>query len=81
MTIFWVENSIILCKLAHIFFLRQLKINIIFSFVILVALQKKVGQQIFCCCFWILDPRSRIRDPGSEIRDPGLGMDKNQDQG
>ncbi len=35
-------------------------------------LQKKVGEQIFfsplfCCCFWIWDPRSGIRDkhPGS----------------
>jgi hypothetical protein len=39
---------------------------------------KKVGQQIFflrslfCCCFWIRDPRSEIGDPGwTKKKDPG----------
>ncbi len=30
--------------------------------------------RLFCCCFWIRDPRFGIRDPGS-------GMGKNQDPG
>ncbi len=29
---------------------------------------------LFCCCFWIRDPKSGIRDPGS-------GMGKNKDLG
>ena len=29
---------------------------------------------LFCCCFWIRDPKSGLRDPGS-------GMGKNQDPG
>jgi hypothetical protein len=41
-------------------------------------LHKNIGQKflplLFCCCRWILDPRSEIRDPRSEIRDPGSGI-------
>ncbi len=32
---------------------------------------------LFCCCFWIRDPRSGIRDPGSRMGknlDPGSGI-------
>jgi hypothetical protein len=65
LAIFGVKSSIILSKLAQLFF-RQFKINITFNFMILVATKK--GQQI---CFQpsllllFLDSRS--------------GMDKNQD--
>ncbi len=67
---------VILCELAQIFFLKQLKINIIYNFVIFVA-TKKVGQQIFFhpdLLLLFLDPGSGIRDPGwtkIRIRDPG----------
>ncbi len=53
-------------KIGPNFFLQHLKNKIIFNFV-KFWLQKKVLYQIFftplfCCCFWIRDPRSRIRD-------------------
>ncbi len=47
-TNFWVKRSIILYKLAQIFFLYPFKNKIIFNLVILgERLQKKVGQQFF----------------------------------
>ncbi len=84
-TFFWVKSSIILWKLAQIFFFCTSKLKYC-SILWNLLLHKKVWQQIFftplfCFCFWIRDPRSEIQDPRSEIRDPGSGMGKNQDPG
>jgi hypothetical protein len=40
---------------------------------------KKNFNPLFCCYFWILDPRSEIRDGGWGMGDGGWGMGKNQD--
>ncbi len=79
-TIFWVKSSIILWKLAQIFFFITSKLNL-FAILWNLWLHKKLWQQIFftplfCCCFWIRDPRSGIRDgwkSGSGIRDKHPG--------
>ncbi len=67
-TIFWVKSSVILRKLAQIFF-QHFKNKIIFSFVKFVATRKGMTTNYFSplsfdVVFW-------IRDLGSEIRDPG----------
>jgi hypothetical protein len=77
MTIFWVESSLILCKLVQIFFFTSWKL-MQFSILWFLWQQKKVGQQIFIHHSFfvaifgsgILYPGSGIRDPVSEIRDP-----------
>jgi hypothetical protein len=71
MTIFWVESSIILCKLTQIFF-SQFKINIIFSFVIFGA--TKTGRTThFCHPSLVAVFGSGIRDkhPGSATLEQG----------
>jgi hypothetical protein len=73
-TIVWIKSSIILWKLAQIFFFSISKIKKI-SIMWNLWLQKKVWKNffftpLFCFCFWIRDPRSGFWDPGSEIQDP-----------
>ncbi len=74
----WVKSSIILWKLAQNFFFRIKQKN--FSSILWnMWLQKKGMTKIFftplfCCCFWIQDPRSGMgknQDPGSVINIPG----------
>jgi hypothetical protein len=67
MTIFWVKSSRILCKLAHIFLLRQFENQIIFNFVIFEA-TKKGKTTNFSFFSPLLLPLV------------GSGMDKNQDR-
>ncbi len=74
MTIFWAESSIILCKLAQIFFFTSSKL-IYFTILWFLWLLKKVGQRIFftplfCCCFWIRDPGWTKVRIGINIKDP-----------
>jgi hypothetical protein len=59
-------------------FLQHLKNKIIFNFVKFVAtkkgLTKKLFTPLFCCCFWIRDPRSGMGNKsGSGIRDKHPG--------
>ncbi len=79
-TIFWVKTSIILGKLGHIFFFSISKIKQYgIQFCEICGYKKcfdkkKLFTPVFCCCFWIRDPRSGIRDPGwvkIRNRDPG----------
>ncbi len=78
LTIFLVKSSIVLWKLAQILFLQHFKAKIIYNFVKSLATKRYENYffftSLFCCCFWIRDPRSGIRDLGS-------GMGKNQDPG
>jgi hypothetical protein len=65
-TIFSVKNVNNYLKIGPNFFLRHSKNKIIFNFVKFMA-SKKVWKLIFFtplfyCCFWIRDPRPRIRD-------------------
>ncbi len=72
-TIFWLKSSIILWKLAQIFFFSASKLKyttILWN----LWLHKKVWHQIF-------SPHSFVAVFGSGIRDPGSGMGKNQDPG
>ncbi len=74
-TIFWIKSSIIIWKLAQIYFFISSKIKIIFNLVKFVATKKGMTSNFFfipllCCCFWIRDPewvKFRIQDthPGS----------------
>ncbi len=81
LTIFWVKSSIILWKLAQIFFfsiskLKNVQFCEIFGYVKSYD-NKFFFTPLFCCCFWIRDPRSGILDPGSgmgKIQDPGSGI-------
>ncbi len=81
MTIFWIKSSIILWKAAQIFFFSNSNTKQ-FSVLWNLWLQNKVWQKkfftpLFCCWFWIRDPRSGIRGPGwvkIRIRDPGSGI-------
>jgi hypothetical protein len=68
MTTFWVESSIILCELPKNF-PHQLKINIIYNFVIFVATRIGRTTNFFHPSLLLL------------FLDPGSGMDKNQDPG
>ncbi len=47
MTLFWVKSSIILCKLAQMFFFASSKNKIIFNFVIFVATSFLFNYKIF----------------------------------
>jgi hypothetical protein len=80
---FWEHSDNFLSKKLYdslkigpkIFFLIISKLNN-FKFCEICGYKKKYDNKfcftpLFCCCFWIRDPRSGIRDPGSEIRDPG----------
>ncbi len=72
-TTFWAKSSIILWKLAQIFFFSTSKLKkctILWN----LCLDKRVWHQIFSLLLLFLDP-------GSEIRDPGSVMGKNQDPG
>ncbi len=70
-TIVWVINSIILQKLAQIFFITSAKLTNFQFWENCVYLKRYDNKffctPLFCCCFWIWDP--------------GSGMGKNQDQG
>jgi hypothetical protein len=68
---------VILWKMGQIFFFSISK-TIIFNYVKFVATKKGMTTNfftpLFCCCFWIRDPRSEIWDPGwvkIRIWDPG----------
>ncbi len=69
----WVKYTIVLCKLAQIFFFSSSN-KIIFSLVIFVATKKGRTANIYPLHHLLL-----LLDPGSEIRDLGFGIDKNQD--
>ncbi len=65
-TIFWIKSSIILLKLAQIFFFSTSKLRN-FQFCEICGYMKRYDNKflftpLFCCCFWIRDPRSGIRD-------------------
>ncbi len=69
-TIFWVKSSIILWKLAQIFFCSISKTKIIYNFVKFVDTKKSLTNKIFSPLSLVTVFGSGIRDPGSEIRDP-----------
>jgi hypothetical protein len=71
MTILCIKSSIILLKLAQIFFFGN---SIIFSAVKFVATKKGMTTNFY-------SPLSFIAVFGSGIWDPGSGMGKNQDPG
>ncbi len=59
----WVKSSPILWKLTLVFFFSIFKNKIIINFVKFVATTKRYDKYffftpLFCCCFWIRDPRS-----------------------
>jgi hypothetical protein len=62
-------------KIGPNVFIQYFKNKIIFNFVKFVATKQGMTKYfftpLFCCCFWIRDPRSEIQDPRSGIRDPG----------
>ncbi len=73
-TFFWVESSIILCKLAQKFS-SPVEINIILYFVIFVAIKKGRTTNFFPLSLLLLflDPVSEMnknQDPGSGINIP-----------
>ncbi len=63
------------------FFLRQLKINIIYNFAIFVATKKGRTTKFFSPLSFVAIFGSGIRYPGSEIRDRGSGIRDGQKSG
>ncbi len=77
---FWGKKFYNSLRIGPNFFLQTSKNKINYNFVKFVAKKRYENRffftPLFCYCFWIRDPRSRIRDPGwvkIRIRDKHLG--------